>query len=151
MIICRFFPSLFTMPSASPKGSIKSRSLDLSSIQVGKELPLDRLPLKADIICLARFFQREKNINPRHYSIKQVAKDVSPEVLSVYKFICPQFTPPIVWSKDKVEESVHSLLKRAQIVTPNLKGKASKIEALLNESVELFDIFSCNRYLKFQF
>ena len=127
----------------SPKGSAVSRALDLSPIQVGKKFALDRLPTKADVISLARYFQSEKQLDPRNYPLKTVAKDVTTEVLLIYDFICSYFKPPVLIPKDKIQEQVLRLLKRAQIATPNLKAKDNKIEAFLGESVEFFDIFAC--------
>ena len=132
------------MPSSSPKGSIKSRALDLSSIQEGREFANNRLPTKADVVSFARFLQAAKSDN-RNYPIKQISKDITSQIMSLYGSICAQFCPPVILSKNAIENLVFRLLKRAQITTPNLKGKDSKIEAFLMECQELFDIFACNR------
>ena len=129
----------------SPKGSKTSRALDLSSLQVGKELSHNRLPTKADVVSLARYLQSNSNQDPRNYPLKEVSKDVTVEVLKIYELICPYFKPPVLIPKDKIEEQVLRLLKRAQITTPNLKAKGHRIEAFLKESELLFDSFACNR------
>ena len=91
----------------SPKGSVLSRALDLSPIQVGKLLPSDCLPSKADVISLARLFQTEKLINPRHYSLKLVAKDVALDLMAHYESICSYFVPPVIHSKNIIETTFY--------------------------------------------
>ena len=129
----------------SPKGSIKSRSLDLSQLQVGKPFSSDHLPTKAEVVSLARLFQTEKNIDPRQYPLKQIAKDITIEILAHYESLCSFFIPPVIHSKNIIETMVLRLLTKAKVSTPNLKAKDTKIAEFLTESSEFFDVFSCNK------
>lgn len=145
---------------ATARGSALSRSLDLSPLRRSAPLPTNILPSKGDIIRFAKHLQTEaakdtiddqdqtiKGRNFRQYPISEIAKDIAKEIVTVWTSLVSQFSPPIIFEFHNVQKNVRTLLEKAQITSHRLQATDKKIQKVLTESFELFDILSC-RYDK---
>ena len=141
---------------AAARGSTLSRSLDLSPLRRSAPLPTNILPSNGDIIRYAKHLQNEaakertdargkkiKGRNFRHYPLADIATDISKEVFNAWTSTVSQFSPPKIMELNNIQIKVKNLLERAQITSHRLQATDKKIQKVLTESVELFDILSC--------
>ena len=141
---------------ATARGSALSRSLDLSSLRRSAPLPTNIFPSNGDIIRFAKHLQKEaakdstneqgqkvKGTDFRHYPLAEIAKDISREIYNIWTSTVSQLSPPKIFELKNVQKNVKILLEKAQTPSHRLQASDKRIQKVLNESDDLFDILSC--------